>query len=102
MYVLEDLWWGNIQPCERRIRKNSEYDRINSQSVEHLKTFHKELSPEGQDAYDAYRECENKLAEITEIDTFIRGVRFGVRLMMDVIGDYNSPFPQRNEMETAE
>ena len=102
MYVLEDLWWGNVRPCERNIRKNSEYERINSQSVECLNAFYKELSPEGKKAYHAYQEHETKLNQITDIDTFIRGVRFGVRLMMDVMGDYTSPLPQRNEMEAAE
>ena len=76
--------------CRRKLSQT--YNRI----------FYKELSPEGKKAYHAYQEHETKLNQITDIDTFIRGVRFGVRLMMDVVGDYTSPLPQRNEMEAAE
>ena len=36
--------------------------------------------------------------DVSECDTFIRGFRLGARMILDVVGDYDSPMLQVNEM----
>lgn len=93
MYILEDLWNGNVAPSERVIRPGSPYAELQKQMVAAEDTFRKELSPEGKQAYEELCRKQSEMAEIAESDSFIRGVRFGVRFLLDVIGDYESQMP---------
>ena len=102
MYVLEDLWKGKITPSDRGYRKDSPYAELVRQANETADIFYKELSPVGKKAYDAHSTQESKLADISECDSFIRGFRLGAGMILDVVGSYDSPMLQVNEMDIAE
>ena len=97
MYILEDLWNGDITPSERVIRTGSQYAQLQKQLVAAEEDFRKELSPEGKAAYDTFCRKQAELSEISECDCFIRGVRVGARLLLDIVGDYPSQMPTRIE-----
>jgi hypothetical protein len=97
MYILEDLWNGNITPSERVIRTGSQYAQLQKQLVAAEEDFRKELSPEGKAAYDTFCRKQAELSEISECDCFIRGVRIGARLLLDIVADYPSQTPTRME-----
>ena len=102
MSALEDLWRGNITPSERGYRKDSPFAEMVRQANETADIFYQELSEVGKKAYDAHSTQESKLADISECDSFIRGFRLGARIILDVVGDYDSPMLQINEMDMAE
>ena len=97
MYILEELWNGNITPSERVIRTGSQYAQLQKQLVAAEENFRKELSPEGKAAYDTFCRKQAELSEISECDCFIRGVRIGARLLLDIVADYPSQTPTRME-----
>ena len=97
MYILEDLWNGNITPSERVIRTGSQYAQLQKQLVAAEEDFRKELSPDGKAAYDTFCRKQAELSEISECDCFIRGVRVGARLLLDIVADYPSQTPTRME-----
>ena len=97
MYILEDLWNGNITPSERVIRTGSQYAQLQKQLVAAEEDFRKELSPEGKAAYDTFCRKQAELSEISECDCFIRGIRIGARLLLDIVADYPSQTPTRME-----
>lgn len=97
MYILEDLWNGDITPSERMIRTGSQYAQLQKQLVTAEEDFRKELSPEGKAAYDTFCRKQAELSEISECDCFIRGVRVGARLLLDIVADYPSQTPTRME-----
>ena len=97
MYVLEDLWKGNIDPSGRAIREGSEYQKISHEAIECMNAFHKELSAEGKKVFDEYYSKEMILADLSEQDAFIKGIRFGAQFILDVIGEYRSQMPQIGE-----
>ena len=102
MYVLEELWEGKIAPSERGYREGSPFAKMVRQVSESEEGFYKELSPEGRRAYEAYCERQGQLDDVKDCDSFIRGFRLGARMILDVVGDYNSPMLQVNEMGAAE
>ena len=102
MYVLDDLRKGKITPSERGYRKDSPYAELVRQANETADIFYKELSPVGKKAYDAHSTQESKLADISECDSFIRSFRLGAGMILDVVGSYDSPMLQVNEMDIAE
>ena len=50
MYVLDELWRGEITPSERGYRKDSPYAALVRQANETADIFYKELSPVGKKA----------------------------------------------------
>ena len=97
MYLLAELWKGNVTPDERAVQEGSPYQKIHRESVACMERFRKELSPEGKKALDEFFNKEMELADISEQDAFVRGVRIGARFILDVIGEYRSQLPQVNE-----
>ncbi|MBE6961796.1 MAG: hypothetical protein E7445_05005 [Ruminococcaceae bacterium] len=102
MYALEDLWQGKITPSERGYRRGSQYEELMREAIETCDIFYKELSSVGKKAYDAHCTVENKLNDLAEFDSFSRGFRLGMRLLLDAINDDGLPMIQRHEMNTAE
>ena len=102
MYALEDLWRGKITPSERGYRNGSQYAELMKQANEASDIFYKELSPVGKRAYDALCTAENKMADLAEFDSFSRGFRLGMGLLLDAIGENGLPMVQRHEMDAVD
>ena len=94
MYLLEELWYGNVNPNERYNRPNSEYAKLIKESADCLKRLEEELTPEASNLLEEFCNIQARAAGISEEDTFIRGVRIGARFILDVVGDYRSQTPQ--------
>ena len=97
MYILEDLWYGNVAPSERRIRTGSQYEKLQKQLVAVEDALREELSPDGKNAYEEICRKQTEMAQIAECDSFIRGVRIGARLALDIMEDYSSQLPSMSE-----
>lgn len=100
MHLLDELWRGKVTPDERAIREGSTYEKINRESIAVMRTVLQELSKEGEKAFDQYCQLEQQLSEISERDTFIRGVRIGARFILDILGEYDSQLPQVRDVYT--
>lgn len=94
MYLLRDLWYGNVTPGERFGRRGSEYMKLTEEANEMMERLIAELSPEGAKLLEELLDKQIVLHSITEEDTFVRGVRIGAQFILDVIGDYKSQLPQ--------
>ena len=97
MYTLEDLWYGNVAPSERMIRTRTQYAKLQKQLVAAEDALREELSPDGKNAYEKICRNQTELAQIAECDSFIRGVRIGARLVLDIMEDYPSQLPSVTE-----
>lgn len=97
MFMIEDLWLGRFTPSERMIRKDSRYQKVIQQSEVHYDVFYNELSPAGKEAFENYYGTLMELENISEQDAFTLGVHFGIRLMLDVVGEYRSDLPMLGE-----
>ena len=57
MNVLEALWGGAIRPCERTVKRGTEYARLQKATQKAYDSFWSVLTPEGKEAYKAYSEA---------------------------------------------
>ena len=92
MYVLNNLWQGNISPNERYICSNTEYQRLFHKFCKESEVFTKDLPPEKQSHYEELQNLQLKLFDISEQDTFIVGFRLGAQIVLDIVGDYKRQF----------
>ncbi len=77
MKILEELWYGNICPNERKVEADSEYGVALRKLVEEQS----KLSPEVQQTIQKYVDAQMEAAILAERDSFITGFRLAVRLM---------------------
>jgi len=97
MYVLKELWRGNISPTERSVRPGSEYKRVSVESCERIEHFLATLTPEGRKQWEAICDLQSDMALMGEEDAFIYGFRMGARMMMEIVGDYSGPFVETEQ-----
>ena len=94
MYAIDKLWKTGFDPSERRIKRDSEYAKIRTAATQEENKFWSELSEDGRRAFDRYCYLESDLTTISECDAFVQGFRFGARIILDVIGEYDTDMPQ--------
>ena len=87
MYLLNDLWNGNLNPGERSVNRSKEYRKLAKEANDCMEQLTAELSPKLTEMLDQFLDKNLQLFSITEEDTFIHGVRIGAQLILDVIGD---------------
>lgn len=94
MNILKELYSGNIRPSERALKDGSEYQQLEHEACSLENAFRAELSTEGKRSYAAYVDKRLALMEIDNCDMFIKGYRLGVRLLLAVLMEYDTPLPQ--------
>ncbi len=94
MSILEDLYFGNIQPSEMAIKEGTEYQKIEQELGAMESAIRAELSTEGMRTFDAYINRHLALTEIEDCDSFIKGYRLGVKLLLAALLEYDTPLPQ--------
>ena len=55
------------------------------------------MTEKGRSIYEEYCNKQNKLLELSDADAFIQGFRLGARIILDVVGNYDSPLPTLRE-----
>lgn len=85
--TLEDLYYGNIIPHEKRITAKSELQRMVKRAAECESRLIELLNDEEKHMLSVLISAQQEIDGITAIENFILGFRLGVRLMIDCMDD---------------
>ena len=85
MYVLRELWRGEISPTDRRVRQGSEYQKRAAEARKQIAEFAAMLSPEAKERMEEINDQKHSMAMLAEEDVFIYGFRLGARMMLEVM-----------------
>lgn len=85
MRILEELWFGNIKPNERKLPSNSEQYELVKLIIRHEEALFPILSEQAKETYEKLRECRSELSSLVECDAFISGFKLGVKIMVEVM-----------------
>ena len=85
MTTLENLYYGNIEPCNTEtLKRNPRY----IESLELVATLQQELSSamnsEQNDLYEKYMTASNELASVITEDAFKSGFSLAMKIMMEI------------------
>ena len=85
MTTLENLYYGNIEPCNTEtLKRNPRY----IESLELVATLQQELSSamnsEQNDLYEKYMTASNELASVITEDAFKTGFSLAMKIMMEI------------------
>ncbi len=92
MFVLQELWRGNITPSERFVRSGSEYKKIAGELSDEMDRLMEMISPEARKQLENIGNLRADMAVLSNEDIFIYAFRLGARLMLDVLGEYKGRF----------
>ena len=89
---LEQLYYGNISPMERKLNKNIKLFQLIKIAGDKTDKFRDKLSAEMQKEFDNLFSLKMAEACQMEMNGFIYGCRFVFRLLMSCMGDDNNDF----------
>ena len=85
MKILEDLWYGNIDPQGRSIKKGSEVEHTFSLMVKHDDAPCKMLTDEQKEQHEKLHDVQNKLSCLLEQEALAEGFCLVVKIMNTTI-----------------
>ncbi len=90
MTTLDDLYYGNIHPCDRDIVCGSPTDRLLRllcQNEDHLTST---LTEQQKEMFIKFKNCQDELTCLTEREAFKTGFILATRIMTEVMSGLES------------
>ena len=81
--TLEDLYYGNITPCDQQMIPGSELQRAVDRITKYEEQLTELLDEEGHHILERLTRSQQEINSITATENFILGFRLGVRLMAE-------------------
>ena len=83
MTLLEDLWYGNLNPHEAILTENRRYKRLLSLMGRNRDELSETMTDKQLETLEKYDEAMNEMHSLTEVEAFSYGFRLGIRLMIE-------------------
>ena len=71
MTALEDLWYGNIRPGERTIRRGSELDNLLKLLCQDEDDLMEGLSEKQKENFEKFKDCQSEIADCNVVFYFL-------------------------------
>ena len=82
---LQDLYYGNVIPCQHDVRKDSEYAKRSQELLEMCDTLGKRLSADDRKLLNNIMDMQGMLSETMVAESYIQGFRDCAELIIDVL-----------------
>ena len=83
MTLLEDLWYGNVNPHEAILTENKRYKHLLSLMGRNRDELTETLTDKQLETLEKYDEAMNEMHSLTEVEAFAHGFRLGIRLIIE-------------------
>ena len=87
MSVLEEFWYGNLDPAEYDANPSEDYKeliRLISRNEEKLLAI---MTDEQKDLFSGYQDCVREFQTMAECLLFQNSFRLGARMMLEIMED---------------
>lgn len=85
MKVIEELWYGHLKMCERDVPLGSPLRKSMASVSKEEEKLKETLSEEQRKLLGILMDAQLALTADFERDAFTRGVRFGARMMLEIL-----------------
>ena len=85
MTTLEDLYYGNIQPSERYIKRGTKVDQIVKLICKNEDALMATLTEQQKEIFEKFKDCQSELSGIVVREAFRYGFILATRIMMEVM-----------------
>ena len=97
MKLLENLFFGNIDPQARAVKPGSRADKLRTFITDHLPEIENALHDEQRSVLDKILDAQGELDTITELDCFIVGFRLGAVFTYETFVITDTPYRDLTE-----
>lgn len=87
MYILEDLYYGNLFPHEKVSKLDDEMKELIGLLNRNEEKLIATLSDEQKETFEKYKDCNREISEICERNAFLNGFRLGARIIIEVVNN---------------
>lgn len=84
MSILEELWYGNVNPGELNMKKHSPYKELLALMIRHQDDLLSRLNDEEKQIFEKYADTASEMYSHTNCEVFIRGFTLGIKIMAEV------------------
>lgn len=85
MKTLEDLYYGNIIPHERHIKREARVDKLVKLMCKNEDELTSTLTEKQKETFEKVKDCTSELSCITEREAFSAGFILATRIMVEVM-----------------
>lgn len=85
--VISDLWYGNINPCDRTLKKGSRMAELVGQIAETQETLCSRLNQEEKALFEQFADYTAEMYGISEHDAFVSGFKLGAKIIIEVLAE---------------
>lgn len=85
MTTLEDLYYGNISPHERYIKRGTRVDKLVKLICKNEEELNLGLTEKQKETFEKFKDCTSELSCITEREAFSSGFILATRIMVEVM-----------------
>ena len=82
---LQDLYYGNVIPCQHDVRKDYNYAKRSIELLELCDTLEKRLSADDKKLFNNITDMQGMLSETMAAESYIQGFRDCAELIIDVL-----------------
>ena len=98
--ILEDLYYGNLSPCQRTVRLDSRVKKLMQKQSELESKLNGSFTEEQQANFEQYLSLCADLLDANCLDSFITGFRLGARFAHETFVGTDAPFAELTKAET--
>lgn len=70
MTTLEDLYYGNISPCERDMKRGSRMDKLVKLICKKEESLMSTLTEQQKETFERFKDCQSEICDLTARHTF--------------------------------
>ena len=85
MTTLEDLYYGNISPHERYIKRGTRVDKLVKLICKNEEELNSTLTEKQKETFEKFKVCTSELSCITEREALSSGFILATRIMVEVM-----------------
>ncbi len=78
--TIEELYYGNINPGDRAIRRGSEYAHLINLVSKNEEDLSATLTEAQKETFEKFKDCVSEMRGIDEVTVFALGFKLGLRL----------------------
>ena len=94
MHIIEEFWYGNINPMERPFQKQRGFDKAFKMLTKNEEKLLESLNEQEKELLEKYKTCYDEMIQTTECQTFIKGFKIGARFVMACFENENDIFDE--------
>ena len=98
--ILEELYYGNLSPCQRAVRPGSKTQKLMQKQSDLETKMNESFTEEQRATFEQYLSITADLLDANCLDSFITGFRLGARFTHEIFIGTDAPFADLAEDES--